>query len=105
MTAEDERDRLRHEAERQALLVEGVAMAFRAKADAVLRYAADYRAATWLEPGAAPTAPPEPTFSLLTDPYFAAIAQAAVQPAPKPGPTAPEAPVPVYRVRRTTDGR
>lgn len=76
-------------------------MAFRARPDAIFRYAADWRKAEWLQPGTQETVPPEPAFSLLTDPYFAPIAQEAAQSAPTTPPTPTDgAPVPVYRVRK-----
>ena len=82
-------------------------MALRAKPDTLLRYAADWRKADWLLPGSEQSAPPEPPFNLLTDPYFAGAALAAAQPsqpAAADGP-APARPTPVYRVRKTNNAR
>lgn len=107
MTTEDARERHQHEAQQHALLVEGVAMALRAKPDAILRYTADWRKAEWLLPDSEQLASPEPPFNLLTDPYFAGEALAAAQ--PLSAVARPEASsaktVPVYRVRKATDAR
>lgn len=101
MLHEDDRDRQRQEAAAHALLVEGVALAVRAKAETVIDHAAQWRTAAWLEPGADAAAPAEPPLNLLTLPHVQAAIHAATHPAPAPAATpAPPATPPTYRLRK-----
>lgn len=101
MLREDDRDRDRREANAHALLVEGVALAVRAKAEIVIDQAAVWRTAAWLEPGVQDAAPVEPPLNLLTLPHVQAAIHAATHPAPVPA-APPDPPVspPTYRLRK-----
>ena len=103
MQRQDERDATRRDAAQHALLAEALAMAARAKPEAIQKYVKEWRAAKWLDATAEePPAPkPDPLAALMRSPYFRDLVIEATQPTPiaKPEPATPEAPV--YRVERT----
>lgn len=107
MLREDERDRAHREAAAHGALVEGVAIAVRAKWESVAEYAETWRTADWLdkEPAAPPAGPPP--LNLLTTPYVQAAIRAATQAEEsKPeSPAKPAAPAaPIYRLRKARPG-
>ena len=99
MLHEDDRDRQRQEAAAHALLVEGVALAVRAKAETVIDHAAQWRTAAWLEPGADGAAPVEPPLNLLTLPHVQAAIHAATVCSTTATSSSPASP-PTYRLRK-----
>lgn len=98
----DRLEAARAEAAAHARLVEGLAVAARARPEALARYVADWRAARWLEPAAATAAarPVDPLQALAQSPWFAELVAEATRTANQfaaAPPTPPPADSPAVR--------